>query len=212
MSLLPVVGDPGPVLRGDRVTLRPPALADHGAWATLRAESRGFLAPWEPVWPADDLTRSAFKRRVKLYQRAARDDLGYAFFVFAQTPDQTLLGGITLSNVRRGVIQSCSLGYWMGERHAGKGYMSDAVRTLIGHVFGDLRLHRLEAATIPHNVRSIRLLEKAGFVREGFARRYLMIEGRWQDHILFSLLSDDPRPPHPAARTPGLSSAGWITV
>ncbi|WP_181705907.1 GNAT family N-acetyltransferase [Chthonobacter rhizosphaerae] len=194
MSLLHVVGEAGPVLRSDRVLLRPPVLADHAAWATLREESRLFLQPWEPIWPADDLTRSAFKRRVKLYQRAAREDLGYAFFLFGATGDHPLLGGITLSNVRRGVIQSCSLGYWMGERHAGRGYMAEAVQAVIAHVFDDLKLHRLEAASIPHNVRSIHLLEAAGFRREGFARSYLLIDGRWQDHILFALLSDDPRP------------------
>ncbi|WP_075217007.1 GNAT family N-acetyltransferase [Mongoliimonas terrestris] len=209
MSILHVVGEATPVLRTDRVLLRPPVLADHVAWVALREESRLFLKPWEPVWAADDLTRSAFKRRVKLYHRAAREDLGYAFFLFRVDEPHVLLGGITLSNVRRGVIQSCSLGYWMGERYAGKGYMTEAVRTIITYVFHDLKLHRLEAASIPHNTRSIRLLEKAGFSREGFARRFLMIDGRWQDHILFALLSDDPRPA-PRYEPAGVPATGWI--
>jgi ribosomal-protein-alanine N-acetyltransferase len=194
MTLLRVVvGDTGPVLRGDRVTLRHPSMADFQAWVDLRAESRDFLKPWEPTWPLDDLTRAAFRRRIKRYHRDIREDSGAPFFVF-RTGDDRLLGGLTLSAIRRGVSQSASLGYWMGERWAGQGYMSDAVRTVLDHAFDDLRLHRIEAASMPTNSRSIALLEKAGFTREGFARRYLLIDGRWQDHVLFAMLADDPRP------------------
>ena len=187
-----VGGDPGPVLKSRRLKLRAPELTDHAAWAELREESRAFLKPWEPSWPADDLTRPAFKRRVKRYQREIRDDAGYPFFLFRQEDDR-LVGGITLSNVRRGVTQSCSLGYWMGERYAGRGYMGEAVRAVIPFVFDHLRLHRLEAASMPSNARSLALLEKAGFTREGFARQYLLIDGRWQDHVLFGLVADDAR-------------------
>jgi ribosomal-protein-alanine N-acetyltransferase len=194
MTLLRVVvGDTGPVLRGERVVLRYPSMADFPAWAELRSESRDFLKPWEPSWPVDDLTRAAFRRRVKRYQRDVREDSGAPFFVF-RAADDRLLGGLTLTAIRRGVSQSCSLGYWMGERHAGKGFMSDAVRTILVHAYDDLRLHRVEAASMPGNTRSIALLEKVGFTREGFARRYLLIDGRWQDHILYAMLADDPRP------------------
>lgn len=185
-----VTGDPGPVLTGRRLTLRVPQTSDWFAWASLREESRRFLAPWEPTWPVDDLTRAAFKRRVKRYHREVRDDVGLPLFLF-RIEDEQILGGLTLSNIRRGVTQSCSLGYWMGERFAGHGYMSEAVRLVIPHVFGTMKLHRLEAATMPNNARSIRLLEKAGFGREGFARQYLLIDGRWQDHILFALIAAD---------------------
>lgn len=194
MTLFRVVGgDSGVVLRGARVILKPPALGDYQAWAALRDESRSFLKPWEPTWPADDLTRAAYKRRIKRYQREILDDMSYPFFVF-RAEDNRLLGGLTLSNVRRGVTQSCSLGYWMGVHHAGHGYMAEAVRLVVGHAFDGLKLHRIEAASMPHNTRSITLLEKAGFSREGFARRYLLIDGQWQDHVLYALLTDDPRP------------------
>jgi [ribosomal protein S5]-alanine N-acetyltransferase len=195
MTLLRVVvGDTGPVLRGDRVTLRHPTMHDYHSWAEIRSESREFLRPWEPSWPSDDLTRGAFRRRVRRYQRDIREDIGAPFFVYRRSDDQ-LIGGLTLSNIRRGVTMSCSLGYWMGSRFAGQGYMSDAVRTVIPYVFGELRLHRIEAASMPNNARSLSLLEKVGFTREGFARRYLLIDGRWQDHVLYAMLSDDPRPP-----------------
>ena len=195
MTLLRVVsGDTGPLLRGARVLLRPPALQDYHHWSELRESSRAFLTPWEPTWPVDDLTRTAYKRRIKRYQRERREDLGYPFFVF-EAETSRLVGGLTLTNVRRGVTQSCSLGYWMGQGHAGKGLMTDAVRTVLPFVFEELRLHRLEAASMPENDRSVRLLEKVGFTREGFARRYLLIDGRWRDHLLFAMLADDPRGP-----------------
>src|SRR5690606_16053876 len=98
------------------------------------------------------------------------------------------------SNVRRGVTQSCSLGYWVGEPYARRGNMSSAVAASLPFVFEHLRLHRLEAACLPTNVASIRLLEKVGFTREGYARRYLRINGVWPDHVLFAMLHDDPRP------------------
>ncbi len=188
-----VVGDTGPVLRGERVTLRVPIMADYSNWAEIRDESRGFLRPWEPTWPIDDLTRPAFRRRIKRYQREMQEDAGYPFFVFRNDNDR-LIGGVTLSHVRRGVTQSCALGYWMGERYAGQGFMSEVVGAVIPFVFDNLKLHRLEAASMPANTRSIRLLENVGFTREGFARRYLLIDGRWQDHVLFAMLGDDPRP------------------
>lgn len=195
MTLFRVVGgDPGVVLRGGRVVLKAPTLGDYPSWMSMREESRGFLKPWEPTWPADDLTRAAFKRRIKRYQREIQEDTSYPFFLFA-AGDGALLGGLTLSNVRRGVTQSCSLGYWMAVRHAGKGYMAEAVRLVLDHAFDGLKLHRVEAASMPHNARSMALLEKAGFTREGFARRYLLIDGRWQDHVLYAILSDDPRGP-----------------
>lgn len=184
--------DDGPAIHGDGVFLRTPQMSDFAAWARLRAESRAFLVPWEPAWPQDDLTRSAFRRRLRRYYRDIREDEAYPFFVF-RSGDEALVGGLTLSHVRRGVTQSCSLGYWVGRPHARRGHMSAAVRAIIPFVFDTLHLHRIEAACLPSNVASIRLLEKTGFLREGYARRYLRINGTWQDHLLFALLHDDPR-------------------
>ncbi|WP_349359659.1 GNAT family protein [Stappia sp.] len=178
-------------LTGESVHLRAPLPQDYAAWAALRAQSRTFLQPWEPLWARDELTRSAFRRRLRRYQREMRADKAYPFFVF-RAEDDVLLGGATLSNVRRGVAQTCSLGYWMGAPFAGQGYMSAAVRTLLTFAFAELRLHRVEAACLPHNAASRRLLEKLGFQAEGCARRYLRIAGEWQDHLLFARLSSDP--------------------
>jgi ribosomal-protein-alanine N-acetyltransferase len=181
-----------PAIDGDSVTLRAPQMVDFPEWAALRELSRDFLTPWEPIWPADDLTRGAFRRRVRRYAEDLRTDQAYAFFIFRKA-DNALIGGLTLANVRRGVAQAGSLGYWMGAPYAGRGHMTSAVQALVPFAFGPLRLHRLEAACIPSNVASIRLLEKTGFVREGVARQYLCINGLWQDHLLYALLNADAR-------------------
>jgi ribosomal-protein-alanine N-acetyltransferase len=180
-----------PVVAGNGVTLRLPQSTDYAAWAALRERSRAFLKPWEPVWPADDLTRTAFRRRIRRYAEDQRNDLAYAFLVF-RTSDEALVGGLTLANIRRGVAQAGSIGYWVGVPFARQGYMSAALRTLIPFGFSTLRLHRLEAACIPTNAASIGLLEKTGFKREGYARQYLCINGTWQDHLLYARLRDDP--------------------
>ena len=174
-----------PAIQGAGVVLRTPQMADYEAWAELRGASRDFLTPWEPTWPADELTRAAFRRRLRRYARDLREDLTYPFFVFL-SGDDALVGGLTLSHVRRGVAQSASLGYWMGQPYAGRGHMSAAVAALVPFAFQTLRLHRVEAACVPTNQPSIRLLEKNGFEREGFARRYLCINGVWADHYLYA--------------------------
>ncbi len=192
MALLRAVSasDLGPVIESELVILRTPQMSDYSAWAELRAQSREFLTPWEPLWAADELSRASFRRRVRHYLRDLREDVGYALFIFAASTG-TLVGGLTLCNVRRGVTQSCMLGYWIGAKYANRGYMTAALRTVIPFVFDSLELHRLEAACLPSNTASVRLLERAGFKREGLARRYLRINGVWQDHLLYALLDSD---------------------
>jgi len=182
--------EPHPLIRTERVLLRPPLMSDYAAWAELRGMSREHLTRWEPRWASDELSRTAYRRRIRHYQRDAREDQGYAFFLFVGR-DERMVGGLTLSNVRRGVTQAAVVGYWLGARHVGKGYMTEAVRGALRFSFSGLGLHRVEAATMPANAASLRVLERAGFVREGLARRYLKIDGTWQDHILLACLSDD---------------------
>src|SRR5262245_40026094 len=108
------LSDAPPAINGHNIVLRWPDFGDFPAWARLREESRDFLKPWEPAWPADDLTRSAFRRRIKRYAEDQRNDLSYSFFIFRKF-DDALVGGLTIANVRRGVAQAGNLGYWMGE-------------------------------------------------------------------------------------------------
>jgi ribosomal-protein-alanine N-acetyltransferase len=182
-----------PAIAGVGVVLRAPQMSDFAEWTTLREASRSFLTPWEPTWPADDLSRASFRRRIKRYSEDQRSDLAYAFFVFRKH-DDVLVGGLTLANIRRGCAQAGSLGYWMGAPYARQGYMTAAVNAVIPFAFATLKLHRIEAACIPANVASVRLLEKTGFKREGFARQYLCIDGIWQDHLLYARLKDDLSP------------------
>ena len=157
------------VIEGRGIWLRPPHMSDYNQWAELRASSRDHLVPWEPQWSRDELSRFAYRRRVKHYQRESSEDLGYAFLILSAGDDR-LLGGLTFTNVRRGVTQSASLGYWLGLPYAGRGIMSEAVRAATSHAFEVLKLHRVEAATQPTNQQSIRVLERNAFVREGFAQ------------------------------------------
>ncbi len=183
----------GRPIRAGRVYLRPPQRGDWRPWVALRGASRAFLAPWEPTWPRDALTRKAFLRRLRAYALHSNVDSGYTFFVF-RAEDDVLIGSISLNNVRRGVAQTCSIGYWVGEAFARQGYMTEALAATLAFAFDSLKLHRLEAACLPSNRASQMLLRKVGFSEEGYARQYLRIAGKWQDHILFGMLHSDARP------------------
>ena len=179
-------------LTGDRVFLRPPKRRDALKWQKLRMSSKSFLVPWEPAWNASSCTRRAYLRYFKNSNYLANMDRAYSFLIF-KTDDKTLLGGINVGNVRRGVAQSASLGYWIGEKHSRNGYMKEALKLLIPSLFIDLRLNRIEAATLEENIASKNLLKKIGFKKEGVLRKYLKINGTWRDHILYGLLENDFR-------------------
>lgn len=192
MLALPFARRDAPMLRGERVTLRLPARTDFQEWSSLRAASRAFLEPWEPRWAPDELDRGAWRHRLGRYREDFAQGLAAPFFLFENSSGK-LAGGITLGNIRHGVAQSGQIGYWVGERYAGKGLMLEGLRLIVGYAFDTLRLHRIEAACIPDNARSIRVLEKAGFRREGLLRSYLRINGAWQDHYLYALIATDVR-------------------
>ncbi|HEY3720770.1 MAG TPA: GNAT family protein [Roseiarcus sp.] len=184
------IAEPEPLLRGDGIYLRPAVSGDFSAWVRLRSESREFLTPWEPIWPEDDLTRAAFRRRLRRQSDEMARDEAFSFLIFDAGAD-TLLGGLTLGGIRRGVAQSGTLGYWMGAPHAGKGRMTRAVAAAVRFGFSALRLHRIEAACLPENSASQTLLERNGFQREGLARSYLRINGAWRDHLLYALVEPE---------------------
>ena len=189
MALLDwIAPDTGLRVAGEGIVLRPPRAQDYAEWRELRAVSRDFLQPWEPTWPTDDLSRAAFRRRLSAYGRDREAGVAYPFFVF-RTSDGALTGGITLSNIRRGVAQMGSVGYWCGQPFVRQGQTLAAVRALTLFAFRSLALHRLEAACLPENEASHRLLIRAGFEREGLARAYLKINGRWADHLLFGMIN-----------------------
>lgn len=189
MALLDwIAPESGLRIEGEGVVLRPPRASDYAEWRDLRARSKDFLQPWEPTWPIDDLSRAAFRRRLAAYARDREAGAAFPFFIF-RAADGALTGGITLSNVRRGVAQMGSVGYWCGKPYARQGLTLAAVQALAQFSFRSLALHRLEAACLPENQPSRRLLNRAGFSEEGYAKAYLKINGVWRDHVLFGLIS-----------------------
>ncbi len=176
----------------DRMTLRPPVHADFGPWSSLRAQSRAFLAKWDPQWGPEHLTRKAFTNRVYWAERAIRQGTALPLFLIRRE-DETLVGAITLDNIRRGPAQAGTLGYWVGEPFARQGYMREAIPAVVHYAFNALNLSRIEAACLPENVASRGVLEQAGFKYEGVAQAYLQIAGRWRNHVLYANLRSDRR-------------------
>ncbi len=176
----------------DRMILRPPSHAEFRPWTALRQSSARFLKPWEPTWSPDHLTRKAFTNRVYWAQRSIAGGTAVPLFLFRRE-DDVLLGAITLDNIRRGPAQSGTLGYWIGEPFARRGYMREAIEAVVHHGFTDLDLSRIEAACLPENTASRGVLEKCGFKYEGVAQSYLQINGRWRNHVLYANLRSDRR-------------------
>jgi len=180
----------GPVLQGQGLLLRPPRPADYAQWAELRDLSRDHLQPWEPAWAEDDLTRAAYRRRLSIYSREMELGTAFPLFVF-RLEGERLMGAITLSNIRRGVAETATMGYWIGQPFASQGVATRGVRQVLEFAFNGLGLHRVEAACVPSNKPSRRVLEKAGFREEGLAKAYLKINGQWADHSLFGILAPE---------------------
>ncbi len=175
-------------LSGQRVLLRLPQNRDYDDWYRLRRASQDFLRPFEPRWTEADLTRRVYSMRVRRARQEAEEGTDYTFFIFLpEGRREILVGGITLSNIRRRAAQFVNMGYWMGKDYAGKGLMSEAVGLTLPFIFDTLDLHRVHAAFLPTNTASRRVLEKNGFVEEGYAKHYLQINGRWEDHVLMGL-------------------------
>jgi [ribosomal protein S5]-alanine N-acetyltransferase len=187
---LPNVSDERPRLEADGIYLRAPHKNDYTAWSDLREVSRDWLVPWEPQWRVDELSRACYYWRLQGWQHDAKLGLAAPFFIF-RSSDNALVGGINISNIRRGVAQDCTIGYWAGKPFARQGHTRNAVRAVVQYAFNGLQLHRVQAACVPGNFRSRGLLESLGFTEEGYARGYLRINDQWQDHVLYAILSGE---------------------
>ncbi|HUF55846.1 MAG TPA: GNAT family protein [Thermohalobaculum sp.] len=183
---------PAAVLTTERLILRPPQMRDHAPWATLRRESRAFLEPWEPSWSPDHLTARAFRNRVSWSERMIRQGEAWPLLL-VRAEDEEIVGGLTLSNIRREPAQAGTLGYWIGAPFAAQGYMTEALAALRVFAFREVDISRLEAACLPENEASRRLLERCQFKYEGVAQAYLQIAGRWRNHVLYAALREDRR-------------------
>ncbi len=167
------------------LSLREPARRDQQQWVELRRVSAEFLQKWEPKWPDDDLSPAGFQRRLRSYVRQRQAGTSQTYFLFDDA-NNLLLGGLCLTRIKKRPERSAVLGYWMGEPHTGKGYMSEAVTAALDQVFNQINLDEVQAACLPHNKPSIALLEKSGFQRCGYSQKHLEINGILEDHLLFS--------------------------
>ncbi len=178
------------MLEGEQLWLRPLRLADCDALLALRVANRVFLTPFEPRRPSSFFTADGQGDELA---RAALDwELGrqYAFGMFL-CPTGQLVGRIAISGIARGPFESAHLGYFVDERHCGLGLATEAVRLTVRFAFGAAGLGQLQAAVMPRNKPSKRVLEKAGFRRQGIARRYLCIDGVWEDHEIYALTREE---------------------
>lgn len=165
---------------------RPLTPGDADAVAELLRLNRDFLAPWEPL--RDEEYYTADGQRAVIEGALARPDSVHPRVILNEAG--RVAGRITLSEIVRGPVQSCSLGYWVGAVDNGHGLATAAVGEVVAAAFSDLGLHRIQAGTLTHNVGSQRVLERNGFTRIGLAPAYLKIAGRWQDHILFQVVAE----------------------
>ena len=177
-------------ITGQKVLLRPPQYSDWRTWADERKKNELYLQPWEPLWSINELERSSFVKRVRMFERLSHNDQAYSFLIF-KSDSGDFIGEVNISNVQRGIIQSCSIGYWIAKDCEGKGMMSESLELIKEFIFNELKLHRIEAVCLPYNKPSLKVLLKNGFIKEGTARKLLKINDKWQDHTVLSFIVDD---------------------
>lgn len=178
-----------PQLEGGRIILRLAERDDSPAILYYYTKNRTYLKPFEPNRPVDFYTESYWINEINYGLDSFKKGLSLKLFIFDKDIPKAIIGSVNFSHFIRGTFQSCTLGYSLAEAQQGKGYMTEALKIAIGYVFDELNLHRIMAAYMPHNQKSGRLLKRLGFVVEGYARDYLMINGQWEDHILTSLIN-----------------------
>jgi len=184
-----------PHLESDRLMLRLATETDVPAILAYYRDNRDFLTPWQPQPPADFFTPGCWYAEVENRRRAFQEDRAVKLFLFERTysPKPAIIGTLNFSNIVRGVFQACNVGYSLAEHRQRQGYMTEAFQLAIPYLFEVVKLHRIQANYMPHNQPSGQLLKRLGFVVEGYARNYLQINGRWEDHILTSLVNPDWR-------------------
>lgn len=179
-------------LEGSRLRLRPLGSDDYAQWREVRTVNEDWLTRWEPAripgQPDVVQSRQAFSSRCAARQRERQLGTGYGYGVFV---GETFIGEMNVSAIQRGPFQNAYVGYWIDERHAGKGYTPEALVVAMRFAFEELKLHRLQIAIIPRNRPSRRVVEKLGIRCEGMAERYLEINGEWEDHMRYAITSEE---------------------
>jgi ribosomal-protein-alanine N-acetyltransferase len=176
-----------PVLATERLIIRVPTVRDADAVSRFVTDNRDHFAPWDPLRSDDYFTSAYWKHALELGVDRFRQGTHLQFIISEHSGNSAIAGQITLSGITRGVFHAAYLGYGLDRGFVGRGYMQEALAAVIEYSFEEMNLHRIMANYMPANERSQRLLEKLGFEREGFARDYLLLAGKWQDHVLMSI-------------------------
>lgn len=151
-----------------------------------------FVAPWSPLVDAHFFTLDAQRARLEGERSLRLVGSGVRFYFFQQSkPAGPIIGDLHFFTIVRGAFQSCFIGYKMDTSAINQGYMTEALQCGITFAFKELRLHRLEANIMPHNLASRRVMAKLGFIEEGLSRKYLKINGVWEDHLHYVMLNPD---------------------
>jgi ribosomal-protein-alanine N-acetyltransferase len=177
-------------MNGTHIYLRPLECKDAEELLAVRQANFSFLQPFEPIRPEHYYTLDEQRNLIDHGRKAAENDQAFAFGIFLNET-HALIGRIELSGVARGPFQNANLGYFLDQEHNGKGYTTEAVSLCVKYGFEQVDLHRIQAGVMPRNLPSIRVLEKASFRHEGLAKRYLKINGVWEDHALFAITAED---------------------
>lgn len=176
--------------KAQNIYIRPYSLTDVDKVLQFELENKNFFQPFsilnEPEFYTYDYQEKAIKQKIEKAEKGS----DYYFGIFKIETDE-LIGSIGLFRVQRGPIQSAIIGYSLSEKHNGKGYTTEAVKLVVDYAFTTLKLHRLEAGVMPHNIGSMRVLEKAGFEKEGIAMRNVKINGQWEDHQILAIINPD---------------------
>jgi ribosomal-protein-alanine N-acetyltransferase len=175
---------------GPHVEIRPLTPQDVDSQLQLRLANREFMKPYDPRQPDHFFTRAGQDAHVRMSIQQWLDDRAFGFGVFELSTGE-LIGRVALSNVVRGAWQNATLGYWIAGNKNGRGYGTEAVQLVTRFAFFNAGLHRVQAAIMPRNARSIRVIEKAGYRFEGESRRYLSIDGVWEDHHIYAMTAEE---------------------
>lgn len=176
-----------PILSGERVILRLPNKGDIKSIIQFYIGNKEHLAPFEPIKQESFYTEEVWRNEIKLRTKDFQEGRSLRMFIFDKADENKVIGTVNFNQMIRGVFHACYLGYSLAENRQGKGYMTESLKVAIDYVFDELNLHRIMANYMPHNRKSGEVLKRLGFTVEGYARDYLMINGKWEDHILTSL-------------------------
>lgn len=174
----------------ESIYIRRLELDDAQSWLDLRRKNYDFRSQFIPMLPDRYSSLNEQRKVIEQVIENWEKGLGYGFGVFLSTHHQ-LIGRVNLNHVVRGAWDNCLIGYFIDQELNGRGYATEAVRQAVDFAFHQVGLHRVEAAVLPFNKASIRVLEKCGFRKEGYAKHYLKLNGKWEDHLIYAITQED---------------------